>query len=184
MIRIDNTTLLLRVSRRKKNRGFTAAIVTLNEDAIQLALTPAQLISIAHLESAVKVWKRRIEYAFAKRPLIKDGKNWKEWWQYAKRAALRRQRKSAKSIPNRPSKKTTEAITSRRLSEIVQDAISASSSYDATGAEDKDNSIDDTDDEMDEYDDAEYAEEEEMFASLGLKSSSTLTGLHLRRRLK
>ena len=33
-------------------------------------------------------------------------------------------------------------------------------------------------------DDAEYAEEEEMFASLGLKSSSTLTGLHLRRRLK
>ncbi len=184
LIRIDNTTLLLRVSRRKKNRGFTAAIVTLNEDAIQLALTPAQLISIAHLESAVKVWKRRIEYAFAKRPLIKDGKNWKEWWQYAKRAALRRQRKSAKSIPNRPSKKTTEAITSRRLSEIVQDAISASSSYDATGAEDKDNSIDDTDDEMDEYDDAEYAEEEEMFASLGLKSSSTLTGLHLRRRLK
>ena len=110
LIRIDNTTLLLRVSRRKKNRGFTAAIVTLNEDAIQLALTPAQLISIAHLESAVKVWKRRIEYAFAKRPLIKDGKNWKEWWQYAKRAALRRQRKSAKSIPNRPSKKTTEAI--------------------------------------------------------------------------
>ena len=45
-----------------------------------------------------------------------------------------------------------EAITSRRLSEIVQDAISASSSYDVTGAEDKDNSIDDTDDEMDECD--------------------------------
>ena len=191
LIRVDNTTLLLRVSRRKKNRGFAAAIVAVNDDAIHLALTPAQLISIAHLESALKVWKKRIEYAFAKRPLNKDGKNWKEWWQYAKRAVLRGRRESKKSTPNQrgPSRKRTEAKskdTSQRLSEIVKDAIIASSSSNTTDSDDYDDDgcSNDTDDDMDQDDDAEYAEEEEIFASLGFKSSSTLTGLHLRRRLK
>ena len=187
LVRVDNTSLLLRISRRKRNRGFAAAIVALNDDGIHLALTPAQLISIAHLESALKVWKKRIEYAFARRPLIKDGKNWKEWWQYAKRAVLRGRRESKKSTTpnrNRQSRKMTEAKskeTSQRLSQIVQDAISASSSSNTSDIEeydDDDGSSDDTDD------DEEYAEEEEIFASLGFKSSSTLTGLHLRRRLK
>lgn len=180
LIRLDSGNFLLRVSRRKQSRGFATAIVLSDKSVIHLALTPSQLISIAHFESAMKVWNRRMEYAFARRPLIKDGTNWKQWWRYAKRAVLKastfkKNLKTPKNLHPVVPRPDSEEDTSQRVSEILQDALSAS----ATASR----YVTDSDDEKEYYDeedddDDESSDDDDYF------TSSSVTGLHLRKRLK